>query len=54
MKNLFNKYQKSDWKCDDFGRGKTRTSRSRHRRAIKKIVLRKLKKELDDDVFVEF
>ena len=36
MKNLLKKYMIRDYRSDDFGRGKSKTSKGRHRRKIKK------------------
>lgn len=33
------KYMKFHWKIDDFGRGKNKTSKARHRRIIKENLL---------------
>lgn len=38
--NLLGKYQKQHWGIEDFGRGKSPTSKARHRRTIKKKALR--------------
>lgn len=40
------KYMKSHWKSEDFGRGKNKTSKTRHRRIIKKKSLREFFKDL--------
>jgi hypothetical protein len=50
MKGLFTKYEKSDWKSDDFGRGKNKTSKSRHRRAIKKKAKNIFEKDLGKEL----
>lgn len=36
---------KSHWKSDDFGRGKTKTAKARHKRAIKRKSLREFLKD---------
>ena len=38
---------KSDWKCDDFGRGKSSVAKSRNRRFIKKKAIREFLKDLE-------
>lgn len=44
--NLLVKYMKSHWKSDDFGRGKSKVAKARHRRVIKKKSLREFFKYL--------
>lgn len=44
--NLLLKYMKSNWKIDDFGRGKSKVAKNRHRRIIKKNSLREFLKDL--------
>lgn len=46
MKGLFKKYMKSHYKIDDFGRGKTKTAKSRHKRIIKRKSLKEFLKDL--------
>ena len=46
--NLLTKYMKSHYKIEDFGRGKNKTSKARHRRVIKKKSLREFIKDLKD------
>lgn len=46
MSNLINKYQKSHYKVEDFGRGKSVVAKARHRRTIKKKALREFNREV--------
>jgi len=49
MKALIKKYMKSHWKCEDFGRGKSKLTKSRHRRTIKKKASREFEKDINKD-----
>lgn len=42
------KYMKSHWKVYDFGRGKNKTSKARHRRFLKKKSIREYLRDLKD------
>lgn len=42
------KYMKSHYRIEDFGRGKSKVSKARHRRIIKKKSLKELFKDLKD------
>lgn len=44
--NLLLKYMKSNWKVEDFGRGKSKVAKQRHRRIIKKKSLNEFLKDL--------
>lgn len=40
------RYMKSHWRIDDFGRGKSKVAKSRHKRILKKQALREYFKDL--------
>lgn len=48
QKGLLFKYMQSNYKTDDFKRGKSTVSKKRHRRFIKSKAKRLLNKELSD------
>lgn len=47
-KGTYNKRQKSDYKSDDFGRGKSPAAKGRHRRSIKKKAKRQTDRDYND------
>lgn len=47
MKSILLKTMKGNWQSDDFGRGKTKLAKGRHRRAIKKRAKNRLFKSLN-------
>lgn len=49
MSNLIGKYQKSHYKVEDFGRGKSKVAKARHRRTIKRKSLREYFKNLNNE-----
>jgi len=45
--NILTHYMKSNWKVEDFGRGKSPVSKARHRRIIKKKANREFLNDLN-------
>jgi hypothetical protein len=46
MKNILIKYLKSNYRVEDFGRGKSKVSKARHRRRLKKRAYREFLTDL--------
>jgi hypothetical protein len=45
--NILLKYMKSNWKSEDFGRGKSKVAKARHRRSLKRKANRELLNDLN-------
>lgn len=48
MKSLYQRLMKSNWNVEDFGRGKSKTSKARHKRSLKRKTISRLNKILED------
>lgn len=48
MKSLYQRLMKSNWNEEDFGRGKSKTSKARHKRRLKRKTITRINKILED------
>lgn len=53
MKNLLKKYMLKDYKVDDFGRGKSKTAKNRHKKHIKRKANAELEKDYSSTLYTD-
>lgn len=44
--NILHRYKKANWNSEDFGRGKGKVSKGRHRRRLKKLAKRRFETDM--------